>query len=45
MHLFYKINKQDNEELLLTTQLLEEAMTPEVEKLIFDYSQTIVDYN
>ena len=45
MHLFYKINKQDNEELLLTTQFLEEAMTPEVEKLIFDYSQTIVDYN
>lgn len=45
MHLFYQINMHDNEELLITTQFLEEVMTPEVEKLIFDYSQTIIDYN
>lgn len=45
MHLFKKIAEQDNEDFLLTTQILEDAMTPEIEKLIFDYIQTVIDYS
>lgn len=45
MHLFNIISEQDNEDLLLTAQVIEEAMPPEIEKLIFDYIQSVIDYS